>query len=168
MSSGNSESIRRALPEDAGALSALAFRSKAHWGYSDEFMRACRAELTLSPDDIETHPTFVVELHGEAIGFYTLERLSDDEVELGYLFVEAAAIGRGHGRRLIEHAKAEAVGLGVRTMGSIGWLAASGRGSVSPPAFPAETCRCSASTCAGPGEHPERADGRLLSQATLW
>lgn len=116
MSSGNGESIRRALPEEAGALSALAFRSKAHWDYSDEFMRACRAELTLSPDDIETHPTFVVESHGEAIGFYTLERLSGDEVELGYLFVEPAAIGRGHGRRLIEHAKDQAIGLGFRTM----------------------------------------------------
>ena len=115
MSSGNSESIRRALPEEAGSLSALAFRSKAHWGYSDEFMRACRSELTLSPDDIETHPTFVVESHGEAIGFYTLERLSDDEVE-GYLFVEPAAIGCGHGRRLIDHAKSQAVGLGFCTM----------------------------------------------------
>jgi GNAT superfamily N-acetyltransferase len=57
-----------------------------------------------------------MESHGEAVGFYTLERLSDDEVELGYLFVEPAAIGRGHGRRLIEHAKGQAVGLGFRSM----------------------------------------------------
>jgi GNAT superfamily N-acetyltransferase len=50
------------------------------------------------------------------IGFYALERLSGNEVELGYLFVEPAAIGHGHGRRLIEHAKAQAVALGFRTM----------------------------------------------------
>ncbi|MHC4507091.1 MAG: GNAT family N-acetyltransferase [Planctomycetota bacterium] len=94
-------------------LSELACRSKAHWGYSDEFIRACRAELSLSPAYVETQPTFVLELHGQTIGFYALEHLSDDEVELGYLFVEPAAIGRGHGRRLIEH---EAVGLGFRSM----------------------------------------------------
>ena len=116
MSSGSSGSIRRALPKEATALSELAFRSKAHWGYSDEFMRACRAELSLSPGYVETQPTFILESHGEAIGFYALERLSDDEVELGYLFVEPAAIGRGHGRRLIEHAKHQAIGLGFRTM----------------------------------------------------
>jgi GNAT superfamily N-acetyltransferase len=116
MSSGSSESIRRALPEEAGALSDLACRSKAHWGYSDEFMRACRAELSLSPTYVETQPTFVLELHGQVIGFYALERLSDDEVELGYLFVEPAAIGLGYGRRLIEHAKDQAVGLGFRSM----------------------------------------------------
>jgi GNAT superfamily N-acetyltransferase len=113
---GSGERIRRALPEEAEALSALAFRSKAHWGYSDAFMRACRGELTISPDDIETHPTFVAEARGEAIGFYTLERVSDDEVELGYLFVEPSAIGRGHGRRLLEHAKQQAVGLGFRSL----------------------------------------------------
>ncbi len=113
---GGCERIRRALPEEAEALSALALRSKAHWGYSDAFMRACRTELTISPDEIETYPTFVVESRGEAIGFYTLERVSDDEVELGYLFVEPAAIGRGHGRRLLEHAKQQAVGLGFRSL----------------------------------------------------
>jgi GNAT superfamily N-acetyltransferase len=113
---GSGEHIRRALPEEAEALSELAFRSKAHWGYSDAFMRACRTELTLSRDDIETHPTFVVESRGEAIGFYTLERVADDEVELGYLFVEPSAIGRGYGRRLLEHAKRQAVGLGFRSL----------------------------------------------------
>jgi GNAT superfamily N-acetyltransferase len=116
MSSGRSQRLRRALPEEAAPLSALAFRSKAHWGYSDDFMRACRAELSLSPAYIHTHPTFVLESNGEVIGFYALERLSGDEVELGYLFVEPAAIGRGHGRWLIEHAKAQAVALGFRTM----------------------------------------------------
>ncbi|MHC4933837.1 MAG: GNAT family N-acetyltransferase, partial [Planctomycetota bacterium] len=97
-------------------LSELAFRSKAHWGYSDESMRACHAELSLSPAYIETQPTFILELHGQVIGFYALEHLTDTEVDLGYLFVEPAAIGRGHGRRLIEHAKDQAVGLGFRSM----------------------------------------------------
>lgn len=116
MSSANAERVRRALPEEAAALSALAFRSKAHWGYSDDFMQACRAELTLSPRDIEAHPTFVAESCDEVVGFCNLERLSNDEVELGYLFVEPAAIRRGHGRRLLEHAVQQAVRLGFRRL----------------------------------------------------
>lgn len=30
--------IRRARADEAGTLSELAFRSKAHWGYDDDFM----------------------------------------------------------------------------------------------------------------------------------
>ena len=39
--------IRDASPGDCEALSALAFSSKAHWGYDDAFMAACRDELTV-------------------------------------------------------------------------------------------------------------------------
>ncbi len=111
--------IRRARPDEASHLSELAMRSKAVWGYSPEFMAACRDELTLSPAYLETNPTFVTEgavTAGTAIGFYSLERLSDAEVELGFLFLEPGDIGGGHGRRLIEHAKAEARTLGYATM----------------------------------------------------
>ena len=41
-------SSRSAKPEEADALSALAFRSKAYWGYGAEFLEACRSELTLT------------------------------------------------------------------------------------------------------------------------
>jgi hypothetical protein len=35
--------IRPARPDEATDLSALAMRSKAYWGYDDDFLRACRA-----------------------------------------------------------------------------------------------------------------------------
>ncbi len=108
--------IRRALPEEAARLSELAMRSKAVWGYDAEFMAACRDELTLTGDDVATLPTFVAEAGGAVVGFYALERLSDDEVELGFLFVEPEAIGHGHGRALIEHAKGDARRLGYATL----------------------------------------------------
>ena len=38
--------LRAARPEEAAAISALALRSKAHWGYDEAFLAACRAELT--------------------------------------------------------------------------------------------------------------------------
>ncbi len=40
--------IRDARPGEAGELSGLAFRSKAHWGYSTAFMEACRSELAVT------------------------------------------------------------------------------------------------------------------------
>ena len=43
--------LRPARPDEADLLTELCLRSKAVWGYDDAFMRACRAELTLSPAD---------------------------------------------------------------------------------------------------------------------
>ena len=37
--------IRPARPEEAGAISALALRSKGHWGYDPAFLEACREDL---------------------------------------------------------------------------------------------------------------------------
>ncbi|MEU4236164.1 hypothetical protein [Actinoplanes sp. NPDC026619] len=51
--------IRPARPGEAAALSELARRSKAHWGYDEGFLDACRADLTLSPDDIRARRTTV-------------------------------------------------------------------------------------------------------------
>jgi GNAT superfamily N-acetyltransferase len=108
--------IRRARSDEAERLSRLAFRSKAHWGYSPEFMEACRRELTLSAPYLEEHDAFVLEAEDGVVGFYTLERISDRDVELGHLFVEPAAIGRGHGRALIEHAVEQARRLGFAVL----------------------------------------------------
>jgi GNAT superfamily N-acetyltransferase len=116
MRASNQALIRRARPDEAAFLSGLAFRSKAHWGYPESFMDACRRELTLSSVYLAGHPAFVLEDAQTPIGFYTLERLSDAAVELGYLFVEPACIGLGYGRRLMDHAREYARSLGYRTM----------------------------------------------------
>jgi hypothetical protein len=39
--------IRKARPDEAGELTELALRSKAHWGYDEAFMASCREELTV-------------------------------------------------------------------------------------------------------------------------
>lgn len=116
MRASNHALIRRARSDEAAFLSGLAFRSKAHWGYPESFMEACRVELTLSSSYLAEHPAFVLVCAQTPIGFYTLERLSDTEVELGYLFVEPARIGRGYGRKLMNHAREQARSRGYRTM----------------------------------------------------
>jgi GNAT superfamily N-acetyltransferase len=100
--------IRRAFPAAAGNLSKLAFRSKAYWGYSDQFMRACLEELTIDGPYIENNPVFAIEVDASLVGFYALEQVSASETELGYLFIEPAFIGKGYGRKLMDHAKQQA------------------------------------------------------------
>ncbi|MDX1523819.1 MAG: GNAT family N-acetyltransferase [Anaerolineae bacterium] len=116
MSTNQSPRLRPALPAEANLLTDLALRSKAYWGYSAEFMEACRAELTLDAAYVQTNPTVVIESEAGVVGFYALEHLSDQAVELGYLFVDPLAIGQGFGRRLITHAKQHARALGYRRL----------------------------------------------------
>ncbi len=116
MSNIQKEQIRQALPSEVEHLSGLAFRSKSYWGYSDQFMKACLEELTVDECYIENNPTFVIETAGNAVGFYSLERISAAEVELSYLFVDPAFIGKGYGRKLITHAQEEARQLGYSKM----------------------------------------------------
>lgn len=110
--------IRPARSEESQLLSELAFRSKAYWGYSPEFMAACRAELSVSEADIASPRRHYVlaESDGNILGYYALERLSAIEYELEALFVEPQHIGQGIGRQLIEHAKSYARGIGARSL----------------------------------------------------
>jgi len=87
-------------------MSALALRSKAHWGYSEEFLDACKAELTVDPDRFgaNEYEHFVYCDNKSILGFYALEKLSADAYELEALFVDPAHIGTGVGRALMQHA----------------------------------------------------------------
>lgn len=98
--------LRPARPGDAEAISALAMRAKAHWGYSDAFMEACRDELSYPPEEVAAGG-FQVAVQGDTIlGFYALVKISPTAMELDALFVDPPAMGRGCGRALMDHALA--------------------------------------------------------------
>ncbi|RKN41647.1 GNAT family N-acetyltransferase [Streptomyces hoynatensis] len=99
--------IRPARTEEAGPLSELALRSKGHWGYDAEFLESCRAELTLTAEDIARGGTAVAERDGTVLGFVTVVG-PPPTGELAMLFVEPQAIGQGIGRALFTHAVAAA------------------------------------------------------------
>jgi GNAT superfamily N-acetyltransferase len=110
--------IREARAEEAGALSALALRSKAHWGYSAAFMARCQPELTITSHKLRVWEIWVAEERGRVLGFYALGKPQTASgatraVALEMLFVDPPAIGLGYGRALLEHAKATARGLGA-------------------------------------------------------
>ncbi|MEM1190471.1 MAG: GNAT family N-acetyltransferase [Pseudomonadota bacterium] len=110
--------IREAIPQESNCLSALAFRSKGHWGYANEFMVACRRELTVEPSRLGTddYQCFVAVDREEIIGFYTVERVSANSFELEALFVEPEHIGRGVGRTLIKDATRRVSALGIKRL----------------------------------------------------
>jgi GNAT superfamily N-acetyltransferase len=105
-------SLRPAVPGEAAALSRLALRSKAHWGYDEEFLAACRAELTLRPEQCDGVHTVVAERDAVLLGFY---RLAGEApvAELADLFVDPTAIGHGVGAALMADAVQRARAQGV-------------------------------------------------------
>jgi N-acetylglutamate synthase-like GNAT family acetyltransferase len=107
--------IRRARAQEAGALTALTLRSKAHWGYSAEQMSVFRDELTFTPAAVVERRAHVVEEDGVVVAMYTLFG-EGDEVELEHLFVDPARLRRGHGKRLFEHACDLARAAGARAL----------------------------------------------------
>ncbi len=115
-----SESLkfRDALPSETKFLSELALRSKAHWGYSRQFIESCREELTIRPERIgdEDYQCIVALESNSIVGFYALRAVSRDAVELDALFVEPRHIGTGVGRSLIQHAIRRLSPYGVRSL----------------------------------------------------
>lgn len=99
--------IRRATADDADALSDLAHRAKAHWGYPVAWMREWDAQLTIIPGYLEMHDVWVSEEDGVIVGMCALEDRRDSW-NLEHVWVEPARHGRGVGRALVLHALDEA------------------------------------------------------------
>ena len=104
--------IGRAVPGECAALSDLALRSKAHWGYDADFLAACRAELTVDPADVQRLRVTLAEESGEVVGFYALGG-GPPEGELSLFFVEPARICTGIGTLLWQDCLATAARIGL-------------------------------------------------------
>jgi ribosomal protein S18 acetylase RimI-like enzyme len=100
--------IRPAQEQEAEALSALALKAKAHWGYSAETIESWKEDLTVSIHTIVSRPTFVAALGDEIVGFYSLLP-SNHAWKLDNLWVLPQFMDRGIGRALVAHALQTAV-----------------------------------------------------------
>jgi GNAT superfamily N-acetyltransferase len=102
--------LRRALPADAAAATALARAAKAHWGYPAEWLEAWREELSYEGDYFRAAPGLV---RGAERGAGGGVRAGGGGRALGVagLWVDPLRHGVGIGRALAEAARAAARGL---------------------------------------------------------
>ena len=105
--------IIRAQPADAPILSSIAGASKAHWGYSSNWMEQWRDQLTITPEFVAANETFAVVVAGQMIAFYALLETTET-LRLEHLWVRPERIGQGIGRRLFTHAVERAALRGAR------------------------------------------------------
>ena len=78
-------------------------------------MAACRAELTIHPDELQTTSLQVAERDAAVVGLVQI-KVTGADADLLKLFVEPALIGTGIGRLLFEWATAKARELGAVRM----------------------------------------------------
>jgi len=92
--------IRRAIPEEAAALSIIAVQAKAHWGYAKEQLDLWAREfLQVSPNYITGHHVWVACMNAVPVGFAGVG-IHEAEAELDHLWILPPYIGQGVGRQL--------------------------------------------------------------------
>ena len=102
-----------AKPDDAAVLTEIAFAAKRHWGYPERWLESWREALTLKPEFIAGHETYVAVVGDKAVGFYALGR-KGDRLDLLHMWVLPGWMGRGVGRLLFLHALERTKALGFR------------------------------------------------------
>lgn len=107
--------IRRAKPEEAEALGAVAWAAKASWGYSAAQLESWREALAPSVESVRSPPTYLAELHNKLAGFYQLN-VSSQPVELEHLWVHPKFMRQGVGRALLAHAVEYLAGSGAASL----------------------------------------------------
>ena len=95
--------LRKATADDADALTDLAHRAKAHWGYPASWMREWDAQLTILPGYIEMHDVWLAEQDGAIVGMCALEDRGARWM-LEHVWVEPGLHRRGIGRLLVRRA----------------------------------------------------------------
>lgn len=94
--------IIRAGPEDAAALTAIAFAAKRHWGYPERWIESWRELLTVSPEFIVGHETYAAIADKRVIGFYALGQ-KGNRGDLLHMWVLPQEMGHGVGSALFLH-----------------------------------------------------------------
>jgi len=99
--------LRAPRPDELEFLSELCLRSKAVWGYDRAFIEACRAELTLTSDDLRDTDLQIAERDGRIVGVAQVAT-HGRVAHLEKLFIEPKVMRSGAGRALFDWAKAAA------------------------------------------------------------
>jgi len=104
--------VRKPQMSEADVLTKLILRSKAHWGYSKEFMKSVERELTVTESYLENAVAFIAESENQIVGVVGLS-IERDEIE--FLFVDPVYIGKGVGNILWDKIVSEGKSIGIRS-----------------------------------------------------
>lgn len=63
--------IRSAKDKDCNILSDLAYKSKAYWGYTEDFLKQCKDDLTVTKEYIRENPVYLMESDNNIVAFYS-------------------------------------------------------------------------------------------------
>lgn len=107
--------IRYAQKGEAQTITELKMISKQSNGYSQEFMDACRAELTVSETDIDEFEIWVAARNNQIVGMLDI-RFENDRGILEALFIDPNIKGAGIGRLLFEKCAQRCREEGVRVI----------------------------------------------------
>ncbi|PFR32627.1 MULTISPECIES: GNAT family N-acetyltransferase [Bacillus cereus group] len=104
--------VRKASLNEANELSHIALISKATWDYSEEFIQACKEDLTITDDYIMNNYVYVLESEGIKIGFFSFQRKEEDALD--FLYLHPNYKGKGYGKLLWQSVVEKAVELGMK------------------------------------------------------
>jgi ribosomal protein S18 acetylase RimI-like enzyme len=110
--------VRLAEPDECDALTALAMRAKASWGYPDDFMSACQPELTMTQAKITAWTVWVAQSGQTICGMIALNlQPGSDKAEIEDFFVDPNFHGRGIGATLMSTLLETCLSCGVKAVG---------------------------------------------------
>jgi len=104
--------IRRATPDEADTLTAIAHAAKRHWDYPERWIEQWSADLTITPDFIAHNEVYVAVAGGGIAGCCALV-VGDSLAELEHMWIDPQQMGHGVGRALFEHTTQRASQLGL-------------------------------------------------------
>lgn len=92
--------FRTAKIDDLITLNEISFKSKAYWGYPDEWMEKWKDDLTMSEEEFFHSNILVVEVENRIIGFSSIVENAEN-YELNHLWLLPEIIGKGVGKKLL-------------------------------------------------------------------
>lgn len=107
--------FRRARPDEAQKLTALAFAAKRYWGYPEALIELWRGDLEFTPALIREQTVTVAEEGGTLLAVSALSH-AGETAELEHLWVHPSSVRRGLGRALFERAVGDARALGSTSL----------------------------------------------------
>jgi GNAT superfamily N-acetyltransferase len=95
--------IIRGLPEHASTLTEITVAAKRHWNYPEHWIQLWLPTLTITPEYVATHETWVAAINEKPIAYYSFND-NEDGLWLDNLWVFPEYIGKGIGKNLFIHA----------------------------------------------------------------